>query len=110
MAKVTGPCFSVDASGQLAKTLVFGEWKGIRYVRRYLIPFNPNTSAQQLVRHAFSKYVEGWHGLTPTVQDEWTARAKELGYAMSGFNFFIQQCFDQSIDPDADPFVPPVLP
>lgn len=110
MARVTGPCFSVDASGQLAKTLVFAAWKGIRYVRRYLIPFNPNTAAQQLVRHAFTMYVAGWHLLTPTIQDDWDARAKELGYAMSGFNFYIQQSFNQDIDPDADPYIQPVIP
>jgi hypothetical protein len=110
MARVTGPCFSVDASGQLAKTLVFGTWKGIRYVRRYLVPFNPNTAGQQTVRHAFTEYVAHWHLVSPLEQTAWDDRAKELGYAMSGFNFYIQQSFKQNIDPDADPYVDPVIP
>ena len=37
MAKVTGPLFSLSASGQIAKTLVFMKWKGIDDVRKYIV-------------------------------------------------------------------------
>jgi len=38
MAKVRGPLFSLGASGQLAKTLVYLSWKGLDTVREYVIP------------------------------------------------------------------------
>jgi len=50
MAKVKGPLFSLDARGQIAKTLVYMGWKGIADVRKYVIPANPNTAAQQTQR------------------------------------------------------------
>ncbi len=54
MAKVTGPLFSLSASGQIAKTLVFMKWKGIADVRKYVIPANPNTAAQQAQRATYN--------------------------------------------------------
>jgi len=47
MAKATAPLMSMDASGQIGKTLVFQ--KG-GTVRRYVVPANPNTTAQRTVR------------------------------------------------------------
>jgi hypothetical protein len=46
MAKVTGPLQSFSASGQIAKSIVFGAWKGINYVRQYVIPANPQSESQ----------------------------------------------------------------
>lgn len=46
MAKVTGPLQSFSASGQIAKSIVFGAWKGVNYVRKYVIPANPQSSGQ----------------------------------------------------------------
>lgn len=41
MAKVTGPLFSVSASGKVADTLVYFGWKGINVARQWLKPANP---------------------------------------------------------------------
>jgi len=46
MAKVTGPLMSMSASGKLANAIVFAGWKGIAYVRQYVIPANPQSSGQ----------------------------------------------------------------
>ena len=46
MAKVTGPLQSFSASGKLASSIVFGAWKGVNYVRQYVIPANPQSSGQ----------------------------------------------------------------
>ena len=46
MAKLYGPLFSLDARGKLGKALVYSIWKGLNYVRKYVIPANPNTAAQ----------------------------------------------------------------
>lgn len=50
MAKVTAPLFSFTASGQLARALVFFPWKGIKAVRSYVVPVNPDTYAQGIQR------------------------------------------------------------
>ena len=46
MAKVTGPLFSMSASGKLGKAIVYSTWKGISTVREYLIPANPQSGDQ----------------------------------------------------------------
>ncbi len=46
MAKVTGPIHSDSASGKLADAMVFAVWKGVKYVRQYVIPANPQSSDQ----------------------------------------------------------------
>ena len=54
MSKTTAPLLSFGASGQIGKTLVYGSWKGRSYARRYVIPSNPNSAAQQETRNTFS--------------------------------------------------------
>ena len=43
MAKVTGPLFSVSATGKVADSIVFFGWKGVNVVRQWLKPANPMT-------------------------------------------------------------------
>ncbi len=50
MAKLTGPLFSLDARGKLGKALVFIGWKGLKTVRQWLKPANPQSAAQGDVR------------------------------------------------------------
>lgn len=51
MAKVTGPLFSMEASGAYAGSLVFGKWKGRPTVRQLVIPSNPNSAGQEAARN-----------------------------------------------------------
>lgn len=50
MAIVTGPLMSLDARGKLGSALVFMGWKGIKTVRQWLKPANPQTADQGDVR------------------------------------------------------------
>jgi len=50
MAKLTGPLFSLDARGKLGSALVFIGWKGIKTVRQWLKPANPQSAGQGDVR------------------------------------------------------------
>lgn len=50
MAKLTGPLFSLDARGKLGSALVFIGWKGIKTVRQWLKPANPQSADQGDVR------------------------------------------------------------
>lgn len=60
MARLIAPLLSLGASGQIGNAVVFASWKGISYARRYVIPENPNTVAQQEVRGVFSTLSEMW--------------------------------------------------
>jgi hypothetical protein len=51
MAKVTGPLFSMDASGGFGGALVFGKWKGRNVVRQLVTPANPQTEDQEDARN-----------------------------------------------------------
>jgi hypothetical protein len=50
MAKLKGPLFSLSASGAVAKTLVYFGWKGLKVVRQWVLPTNPDTDAQKKQR------------------------------------------------------------
>lgn len=45
-AKVTGPLYSMSASGKIADAMVFFDWKGINVVRQFVVPSNPKTGDQ----------------------------------------------------------------
>lgn len=46
MAKVTGPLMSMTASGKIGDAIVFAAWKGVAYVRQFVIPANPQSTSQ----------------------------------------------------------------
>jgi hypothetical protein len=50
MAKVEGPLFSLGARGKIADAMVFFPWKGRHVVRKWVIPANPQSSAQGDIR------------------------------------------------------------
>jgi len=87
MARVTGPLFSMDASGQLGKAIVFAKWKGRAYCREYVIPENPDDPKQHNVRAAFILMVEKWQDQGAPTKTAWDEYAKP--FAMSGFNKFM---------------------
>lgn len=94
MAKTTAPLLSFGASGKLADTLVFGRWKGVDYARQYVVPANPQSSAQQTQRGYFTGAVSEWHttgsaALEGEDKEAWGRYASTLG-AMSGFNAFVR--------------------
>jgi len=50
MAKVTGPLYSMTASGKIADAMVFFSWKGVSVVRQWLVPANPQSAGQGDIR------------------------------------------------------------
>ena len=50
MAKVTGPLYSMSASGKIGDAMVFFGWKGTAVVRKWLKPANPQSADQGDVR------------------------------------------------------------
>lgn len=96
MAKVKGPLMSMDARGQIGKSLVFLGWKGIKDVRSYVIPANPKTVAQVAQRSTMSTAVALWHAsfLNALDQDAFRVLASIQASAMSGFNVFCKKVID----------------
>ncbi len=92
MAKVKGPLFSLSASGKLADSLVYMNWKGIDDVRQYVIPANPKSADQQTQRGYFTAAVDQWHtdGFTLDDVKGWNLLALALKEALSGFNVYVR--------------------
>jgi hypothetical protein len=93
MAKLKGPLMSMDARGQLGKSLVFLGWKGLKTVRSHVIPANPNTDAQKAQRSLMKAAVGFWHTLQFNAADLEAYRifASVQAKAMSGFNVFCKK-------------------
>lgn len=95
MAKVTGPLFSMSASGTVGKAITFSTWKGIAYVREYFIPSNPQSTQQTNVRLAMAILVAYWQVFGAPGQLIWNDFASGTG--MSGFNQFVKRGLDAYI-------------
>ncbi|MFG0245762.1 MAG: hypothetical protein ACF8MF_06910 [Phycisphaerales bacterium JB052] len=75
MAKTVAPLLSFSASGQIAQTQVYSSWKGRPYVRRYVVPGNPNTVAQQETRNTFDFLNKVWPFFPAAAVGGWAAYA-----------------------------------
>lgn len=89
MAKVTGPLYSISASGSIGNSFTFGIWKGIQYVRTWFKPANPKTAAQLIVRDRIRKAVAKYKTEGQPLKDFWNVEAQ--GLEMSGFNLYVKR-------------------
>jgi hypothetical protein len=87
MARTTAPLFSLDASGTLAKAVVFSKWRGRSYVRRHAIPKNPQTAAQVGIR-AMMKFLSQAYAADKTVIDA-SFLLTAANANVSAFNAFV---------------------
>lgn len=81
-----GPLFSLRAAGQLGKAIVYSTWKGIEYVRKYVVPSNPNSAAQQATRNVFRSLNNMWNRSSTYFRAAW-------GYVASGRPFTDRNAF-----------------
>lgn len=75
MATTKAPLFGLDASGTLAKSIVFSKWRGRTYVRRHAIPSNPKSNLQKGMRSVFKYITQAFGALTQAQKDAWNALA-----------------------------------
>lgn len=68
MAKLTGPLFSMSATGKYAGALVFTRWRGRSVARKLVTPSNPRTSAQTDARNAVAVAAVAQHWASNTAQ------------------------------------------
>lgn len=89
MARLTGPLMSLSASGTIADTLTYADWKGISYARTRVIPSNPQTSDQQEVRTVF-RYLQSLYKFMPAIgREPWIAAV--IGVPMTPQNLMIKR-------------------
>lgn len=89
MATITAPLLSFGASGQVGKTQVYSTWRGRPYVRRHVVPANPNSTGQQSTRSVFSFLNSIWKQYPAEAQAPWTLFAS--GQPLTNRNAFIGQ-------------------
>jgi hypothetical protein len=106
MAKLRAPLFSFGASGKLAKSLVYFGWKGLNVVRSYVIPANPNSTAQQTQRGYLIAAVAFIHSCLAQATDP-LASLDKSAYSLLGsleptprtwFNTICRQWMKQKVD------------
>lgn len=94
MAKVSGPLFSMEASGSYGGAIVFAKWKGRQYSRQLVIPANPNSADQEAVRNRLrvTGALQKWANTTTLKESGQTVTDKERiiaatpgGYAWNGY-------------------------
>lgn len=89
MAKLTGPLMSLGASGTIADTLTYGNWKGIAYARTRVIPANPNSTSQQQTRDVF-RFLQEYYKFAPGIAREpWIAAV--TGIPMTAINMVLSK-------------------
>lgn len=96
MVRVTGPFLSLDARGTLANTMTGSFWRGINYIRERVIPHNPKSTCQTVIRGVLTDGVSKWRfGLITQVNKNWwNTYAKGLGE--SGFNRFMRKYLEDN--------------
>lgn len=87
MSKVVAPLLSFDARGKIADTQVYSNWRGIPYVRRYVVPANPKTTAQMLTRDIFRGLDLRWKQAPTLVRAPWDRFA--VGQKFVGRNAYL---------------------
>lgn len=105
MAKLKAPLFSLGASGQIGKALVFFPWKGLNLVREHVVPSNPNTSLQDAHRDILTAAVAAVHAaqaaasqpLASSDQVAYSALASAKGKIMTWFNQVVKLWIDVEV-------------
>ena len=98
MTRVIGPCFSLDARGQLGKSVVYSIRRGVNYVRNFATAKNPKTEAQLEHRSAFQDGASKWRwGVIGTyAKSRWNTYAE--GTSESGWNRFMRYYLKANYD------------
>lgn len=93
MARLTGPLMSLGASGTIAKTLTYGDWKGISYARTRVVPANPQSISQTQTREVFA-FLQEYYKFAPAIAREpWIAAV--TGIPMTTINLVLSKNVSQ---------------
>lgn len=71
--------------------VVYSEWKGVKYVRKWVKAKDANSEAQSEVRSNFSRIISVWKTLPAPVRLSWDFHVR--GKALTGYNLFFKSNF-----------------
>ena len=104
MPKVTGPLFSLRASGTLNGALTFGTQQGRNIVRQRVTPKDPRSAGQLAQRARVALAATAWSSLDAITRAAWQTAGAAA--AMNGYSYFCQQWHIQDITPPYFPTIP----
>lgn len=91
MAKIKLDTMLDEVSCRLGN-VVYSEWKGIKYARKWVKAHDANTEAQAGVRRTFASLIKVWKQLPDNVKEGWNYHAK--GRPLTGYNMYFMENFD----------------
>lgn len=89
MAVLTGPLMSLSASGTIADTITYANWKGVQYARTRVIPSNPQSTEQTRTRTVFS-FLQEYYKFAPSIARQ-PFIAAVLGIPMTPINMVLSK-------------------
>jgi hypothetical protein len=98
MAKVRAPLHSMDLRGRMADGFVFSDWKGIPWMRTFVMPSQPRTARREAMWATFPKVSREWAKLTDSDRarwDEFAVLIKPMNHTLgrkgnwSGFDAYV---------------------
>ena len=75
MAKVRAPLHSMGVRGRMADGVVFGEWRGIPWMRTFVMPAQPRTQRREQIWRTIPRVSRSWAGLSDEQRAGWDAFA-----------------------------------
>ena len=88
MARVNLDPMFTSYEGRLEDRVYYIRW-GKTYMRKYINPFNPNSTGQKKNRGLFRDAMKSWQQLTDNEKYTWKRKAGKL--TMTGHNLYISQ-------------------
>lgn len=104
MPKVTGPLFSLSASGTFQGLMEFKTKGGVTTVGKVRTKPATRSAAQQQQAARFAAAVAGWKALSPIEQQEWKTAA--TGTGVNGYQLYLSEYQGQNITAPDQPLVP----
>lgn len=104
MPKVTGPLFSLAASGTFRKSLTFMTRGGANIVRGHVVPRDPQTPAQVAHRDNIADAAATWRLQDAQTRAAWQAAAAM--HSMNAFAYWLQQWVYQDSSGPYPPSIP----
>jgi len=73
MAKVRAPLHSMELRGRMADGVVFGDWRGIPWMRTFVMPAQPRTQRREQIWKIIPRITRSWADLTEAERARWEA-------------------------------------
>jgi len=88
MVKLIAPLLSLDARGEMGKTLIYSRIGRTNYAKGYKVPSNPQSAAQTYTRVGTAAITQAWQTLTAAQKALWTAVGTPL--KLSAYHAFLR--------------------